>query len=262
VLLRAGDRALLVEPTFSEFRLALGSFGARPVEWRAREADGFAIDLAAVDDARRRTEARVVYLCAPNTPTGCGVPAPAIAELARSSPEATFVVDQSFLSLSEAHADAGVPMPPNVVRVRSITKEHAIPGVRVGYLVGTAELVAAVENSRPAWTTSSMAQAAAIAACEEQAFVAESRSALLFDRGQLQERLAELGLAPLASLTGFFLVRLPRPAELVPRLLARHQLLVRDCASFGLPDFVRIAARPAKDGARLVRALGQELDRC
>jgi histidinol-phosphate aminotransferase len=262
VLLRARDTALVVEPTFSEFRLAVHSLGARVVEWRAREADGFRIALEQVERVRHRAGARVVYLCAPNTPTGSGASAARIADFARAGAGSTIVLDQSFLSLSDDFADADVPMPPNVVRVRSLTKEHAIPGVRLGYLLAVPELVAALERQRPAWTTSAMAQAAAIAACEERAFVAESRRELLRDRRYLQARLGELGLTPLASRTAFFLMRVTRPAELVSRLLERHELLVRDCTSFGLPDFIRVAARPAADAERLIDALGLELLRC
>jgi len=47
--------------------------------------------------------------------------------------------------------------------------------------------------------------------------------------------------------------------ELRTRLLTRHHILVRDCASFGMPDFIRLAARPAPDCERLVAALKEEL---
>jgi histidinol-phosphate aminotransferase/threonine-phosphate decarboxylase len=55
------------------------------------------------------------------------------------------------------------------------------------------------------------------------------------------------------------MVRVPRASELRDRLLARHQIAVRACDSFGLPDFMRLAARPAFDSARLCAALSREL---
>ena len=73
---------------------------------------------------------------------------------------------------------------------------------------------------------------------------------------------AVVGLVPMPSTAGFFLVRTGRASELRQRLLVRHHILVRDCASFGLPAYIRLAARPAADRARLLAALAEEHARC
>lgn len=257
-LVRPGTKVVMVEPTFCELRAAAAAAGAHIAEWRAAPEQGFAIDLDAVASRARTEEAELVYLCTPNTPTGAGLPAADVARWAEAHPRCVVVLDQSFLSLSERFADAEVAMPANVVRIRSLTKDHAIPGVRVGYLIGSRDLVARVEEQRPAWMTSAMAQAAAIAACGHEAFVADSRRKLLADRDELAAELVRIGLPPVPSTAGFFLVRTSRASELRHRLLARHRILVRDCASFGLPDHIRLAARPSADRARLVRALAEE----
>jgi len=259
--LSPGETALIVEPTFSEFRAAASAARAQVVEWRASEAERFAIDLDAASRMIRAHDVRVAYLCLPNTPTGVAVSAASVAGWAEVHARVVVILDQSFLSLCERFADADVHMPPNVVRVRSLTKDHAIPGVRAGYLLAAPEIAARVEEERPAWSTSAMAQAAALAACRERAFVEESRRKLLADRARLVSRLRGLGLSPLESAAPFFLVRAAQAADLRGRLLARHHILVRDCASFGLPDFIRLAARPDPDGDRLVAALEEELRR-
>jgi histidinol-phosphate/aromatic aminotransferase/cobyric acid decarboxylase-like protein len=261
-LLRSGDGVLVVEPTFCEFRAAVRAVGARIAEWRANPGDGFAIDLPAITRVMRAERARVVYLCAPNTPTGTTVAASEIAAWAEDSPHVSIVLDQSFLSLSERFADAAARMPANVIRVRSLTKEHAIPGVRLGYLLAPAGVVALIEQQRPAWMTSTMAQAAAMAACREPSFVDQSRQKILADRERLACQVERLGLSTVGSTTGFFLVRTAHATALRRRLLVRHHILVRDCASFGLPDFVRLAARPEPDIERLVAALREERSSC
>jgi histidinol-phosphate/aromatic aminotransferase/cobyric acid decarboxylase-like protein len=259
VVARPGMTALFAEPTFSEFRRACVASGMNVVEWRARAEDGFALDLAAI--GRRADEARagIVYLCTPNTPTGATLAAAEVASWAEANPARLVVLDQSFLSLSDRADDAGVDVPPNVVRIRSLTKEHAIPGVRVGYLIARAELVARLEEQRPAWMTSAGAQAAAIAAAREQGFVEQSRQRLLRDRARLLVELRTLGLEAFDSSAPFCVVRVGDAAGLRRRLLAGQRILVRDCASFGLPEFVRLAVRPEPDIARLVRALAAEL---
>jgi histidinol-phosphate/aromatic aminotransferase/cobyric acid decarboxylase-like protein len=259
VLVPADRAVLIVEPTFSEFRAAVEATRGRIVEWRASVADGFAVDLAAVTARARACEAAALYLCTPNNPTGRPVRAAAVRALAAALPDVMLIVDQAFLSLSEHHADAVVDMPANVVRVRSLTKEHTIPGVRVGYLIATPAVAAAVEHARPAWSTSAAAQAAALASVLLAAFVADSRQRLLDDRRALAAGLRALGLAPLPSSAAFCLCAVADAAGLRRALLTRHHLLVRDCASFGLPGYIRLAARPAADRLRLLAALREEL---
>lgn len=258
-LIRPGSHVLIVEPTFCEFRAAAERCGAQIHEWRAQAADGFAIDLPAVMAQTRAVGAGVLYLCTPNTPAGTALAAREVAAAAAAHPNVRIVLDQSFLSLSARHADAAIPLPPNVACVRSLTKEQGIPGVRLGYLLGTPALVDRIERERPAWTTSAQAQAAAIAACETGAFVARSRERLLAARVELERGLAALGLWAAPSSTGFLLVRTGAAAALRARLLQRHAILVRECGSFGLPDYIRIAARPRAPRVRLLRALREEL---
>jgi histidinol-phosphate/aromatic aminotransferase/cobyric acid decarboxylase-like protein len=256
-LLAPGQSALVVEPAFAEFRAGAGH--ARVHEWRARAEDGFALDEEAVVESARRREARLVLLGAPGNPTGRGLPAARTAALAAELPQAILVVDESFLALSDDHADARVPLPANVIRVRSLTKEHAIAGVRVGYALATRELAARLETTRPAWSTSAPAQAAAEKAPSLDEFVADCRARLRSDRLALATELRALGLRPVPSSTCFMIVPVADARALRHRLLARHAVLVRDCTSFGLPGHIRVAARPAGQRERLLHALKSEL---
>jgi histidinol-phosphate aminotransferase len=258
-LLVPGASVLVAEPAFCELRIAAERCGARVHAWHASAANDYAIDMEAVLRAAHACDARLVYVCAPSTPTGAPVSAAAIAQAAHVARRIIFVVDESFLSLSERFADARGLLPANVIRVRSLTKEHAIPGVRVGYVVAAPEWIVALEAQRPPWTTGAHAQAAAIAACDLDAFVADSRARLFAARVALEHELRGIGLRALPSSAGYLVVRTGAAAALRERLLTRHRILVRDCASFGMPDCIRIAARDAADRARLVDALAQEL---
>lgn len=258
VWLGPGRRALIVEPTFSEFRAATRAVGAEPCEWRSGPEQGFVVDLGAVGEQARSLGASALYLCSPNTPTGAALPIDQVAELARAQPELSIVLDQSFLSLSERHADADVRLPDNVACVRSLTKDHGIPGARVGYAIARPDLCAAIEASRPAWTTSAFAQAATIACCDCSNFVRDSRQRLLDDRRALERELGGLGVPVFPSVAPFLLARVPQVAALRGRLLERHAIVVRDCASFGLDGFMRLGAKPAPARARLIMALRAE----
>jgi len=257
-LLRPGATALVVEPVFSEFRAAAEAIEARVVEWRASARGSFAVDGDGVAKTAREARADVVYLAAPNNPTGAAFSRAALAALAEAVGESAVVVDQSFLSLSDDHADLAARPSANVLRVRSLTKDHAIPGVRLGYALAAPSVVERLESARPAWATSTAAQAAAIVAAAEHEFIAESRAKLALDRERLSSALRSLGLDPVPSTAPFVLVEVGGAGDLRGRLVARHGILVRDCASFGLPDHVRLAARPAADVDRLAAALSAE----
>jgi histidinol-phosphate/aromatic aminotransferase/cobyric acid decarboxylase-like protein len=256
VLLRDGAPLLVVEPAFSELRAAAVAAGARISSWRAEPSGGLAPDLAAIGRELDRAKPQVLALCSPTSPAGAAVPHDAILSLAFDHPRVTILLDESFLSLSDGSADLDEPLPDNVVRIRSMTKDHALPGVRVGYLLGPPELVRAVDGARQAWPTGTLAQAAALAAVAHEPFVAECRSRLRSDRRALAQGLRALGYSPVPSTAPYLVFDAGDGAALRQRLLAKG-VLVRDCASFGLPAFVRVAARPEPDRARLLAALAE-----
>jgi histidinol-phosphate/aromatic aminotransferase/cobyric acid decarboxylase-like protein len=252
VLLAPGDTLLSCEPTFSELRAAATHAGARVLEWRADERDGFALDVHAIARAARDARARAVALCVPASPVGVLLAPPEIAWLAERIAPALLVLDQSFLALSTRPDDRRVALPDNVVAVRSLTKEHAIPGVRVGFLLAEPALATRIAVARPAWTVGSAAQAAAIAAVAAEDFVAATRARLLADAARLSERLRDAGYVVARSQTPYFVVHVGDAAPFRRELLRAHGVLVRDCTSFGMPAWVRVAARGDAAATRIV----------
>lgn len=254
--LRPGSAVVVAEPTFSEFRSACRAAGANVHEWRARAEAGFAFDLAAIDALVQQSNARLVFLTTPNTPTGTSLSIHDVSRWAQRNPETLVVVDQSFLSLSEDASERDTPLPGNVLLVRSLTKDHAVPGVRAGYVVTTPKRAALIERQRPAWSTSALAQAVAIEAPRLDAFVAECREKLLTDRQDLARELSMLGIDAVPSRTCFLMAPVDDATGVRTKLLTDHRILVRDCTSFGVPGYLRFGARPTADRARLIEALG------
>jgi histidinol-phosphate/aromatic aminotransferase/cobyric acid decarboxylase-like protein len=256
---RHADRArrslVVVDPAFCEPALAAQAVGLDLHRFTTMAADGFAIDVAALIRFARAHAAGAIYLASPQNPTGRLVPTPVLAEIARGLPDVTVIVDEAFLALSHGWAEARVPLPDNVVRVRSLTKEHALPGLRVGALLGPPAVIDALEALRPAWTVSAPALAAAEAAAGLEAFVAGVRARWLGETAALVAEVAALGLRVLPTDTVFALVEVADATRLRATLLAQARVLVRDCSSFGLPGHIRIGGRDGADRHRLVTAL-------
>ena len=251
-LLVAGDRVVIAEPTFSELRVAAAAMGARLVRPRSKS---LRLDPALLARDAEMHGARLLYLCAPNNPTGEYLRPTQVRALAERCPRTTIVLDQSFLALSDHADDARVALPDNVLAVRSLTKEFACPGLRIGVCVGTAELIARIEAMRPTWPTSAPALAAITASAGEARFVRDSWQRMRADRDALTVALTARGLSPLPSATGYQLVPLDGEASWLQERLLEHGVLVRDCASFGLPRHVRLAALPEAAHTRLCAAL-------
>lgn len=252
------SRVVIAEPTFSEFGFAAGAAGALVERVDAFAVDERRLDVAAL--ARASRGAAALYLCSPNNPTGEHVPLSAVRTLAALLPQTLVVLDQSFLALSDHAYELGDVLgqhvlPDNVLRVRSLTKEFACPGLRIGLCVGAPALIGRVEAQRPTWATSSPALAAIALAAREHAFVSESWLRLRADREAVAALLRARGFAPRTSDTTYQLVPLRGEASHFAERLTRAGVQLRDCTSFGLPRHVRIAALPAPARARLSHAL-------
>ena len=256
---RAGDTVLVPMPTFGEYARAAALCGARVLQGIAAPP-AYALDPGAIAAAVVQHRPRIAFLCVPNNPTGQPLTRDDVRRVADACAAAgtLLVVDQSFDAfLSEPLGTPALPGHPVVIHLRSITKDHALAGVRAAFAVGPAHLMAAVERGRVPWAASTLAQAAAVAALSDEglAHAAATLPRLRAERERLESAFARLRMPTVRSATHFVLAAVGDAARLAARLRAEHALRVRDCASFGLPGHIRVAARTPAENAELIRAL-------
>jgi len=256
-----GKPLLTVSPTFSEPEAAAQALGIAVARVDMPEETGFAFDVARITAAIVRTRPFAVYLCQPNNPTGVALPGAQLSELIASHPSVPFIVDEAFLSLSTRHEDVHLPLPINAIRVRSLTKDHGLAGLRVGYAVCARELAELVEAQRPPWMISAPAQAAIIATMANRDHVALVRQQLLAHKDALVAELHALDIATLPSETTFFLARVHDADALRDFLLREHAVLLRSGSTFGLPHYIRLPACLPLARTQLIAALRAALER-
>ena len=258
------QQALIVGPTYADYRDGCRRNGVPLAFWPAPAEDGFQPDLSAVADAARDCDA--VYICNPNNPTGALVEGEALRAFSRQFPDKTLIVDESYLPFvddPERHSLL-VDRPDNVLVLHSMSKIFRVPGLRIGFAAGAAHLIKRLRHYALPWNVNAVALAAvqfllrADPALED--FVQRTRRQLRAQREAMTGRLSAIhGVRCFASATGFFLVRLPDPhrSHAVCRQLARQKILVRDCANFdGLSDrFIRISLQDGTRNAQCIRAL-------
>jgi len=252
--LRAGDQVLIVGPTFGEYGRVAALMGAHLEKWTARPEREFAVEPEAVGRCLQQLAPRLAFVCNPNNPTGLTLPPEIIQAWAEAHPRTLFVVDEAYLAFAPGLHSALTANADNILVLRSMTKDYALAGLRLGYAVGHASLVAALGQVRPAWNVNALAQAAGVAALGDEAHLRATLDALSQAKEKLVIALRKLGLSPLSSAVHFFLVNVGGGCVFRRRLL-REGILVRNCASFGLPKYVRIATRRPEENARLVAAI-------
>ncbi|MBI4787764.1 MAG: histidinol-phosphate aminotransferase family protein [Chloroflexi bacterium] len=255
--LRAGDRVLVVAPTFGEYAAASAIMGAEVVAWRARPEADFALDLDALSHVADACRPRFIFLCNPNNPTGKYVAREVIERILTACPDALLVLDEAFIRFVRDRWDSRALLAnDNLVILRSLTKDYALTGLRVGYALASPSVTEALEKVQPPWSVNTLAQVATVAALGDEKHLRDSLAAVARAKEDLANDLTQLGLATTPSQTNFFLLRVPAASEFAARLRG-HKILVRDCTSFGLPNFVRVAARKPEENARLVAAVRQ-----
>lgn len=249
--LRPGDTALVVAPCFGEYARAALACGARVVAWDAAESDGFALSVAAAADAARRCGAAVGFLARPANPTGVAVPREAVLELVAATPTTTWVVDEAFLDFCDDRRSVAGG---EAVVLRSLTKDLALPGLRVAALDAPSRVAAALLALTPPWCVSTAAIAAGCAGLADTAHREATRRASTAGRAALHRALQELGLRTTDAAADYVCAQVGDDAAAVAAIRSQG-VLVRPCTDLGLPGWIRIGVPHPSHVARTVAAL-------
>ncbi|WP_368904830.1 pyridoxal phosphate-dependent aminotransferase [Taklimakanibacter lacteus] len=236
---------------YPTFNFHVNGYGGRLVTtpYRADREDPQALlDLA------KREKARLIFFANPDNPMGSWWPAPAVEALIRDIP------DHALLILDEAYGEFAPPgtLPPldtgnpKLLRFRTFSKAYGLAGARIGYVIGEAELIKCFDKVRNHFGVNRLAQAAALAALADEAYLRE----VVAKVGRARQRIGAIagaeGLRPLPSATNFVTIDCGRDGAHAKRLLD---------ALIGLGIFVRMpGVAPLNRCMRVSAAPDDELD--
>lgn len=248
--------AVIFAPTFGEYEAACRLQGVTPIA--LSPSDGFHWDVQAAIDRITAERPSVVFLCNPNNPTGVYLGEQEVASIADALRDiGLLVLDEAYVSFVE---DRWVSLPmPNVVLLRSMTKDYALTGLRLGYMLASMDVIERVRRFQYSWSVNAPAQAAGIAALSDPEHVEKGREEVRSGRDYLQDAAHSLGIEYVPTTVNFLMMRVGDATGLRLKLLTEYRICVRDCASFGLPEYVRVGIRRMDDNRKLVEALKQVL---
>lgn len=253
------------ESVFSQHAFAVYAIGTQAVGATARVAPArdFGHDLDAMASLiNART--RVVWIANPNNPTGTWVDRDRLYDFLRQLPDTCVaVVDEAYTEYVEdpAFPDASLWLEklPHLIVTRTFSKVHGLAALRVGYGISHPHIADLLNRARQPFNVNSIAQAAAIAALEDDAHIRASLTINREGMRQLEAGLSQLGLGFIPSVGNFITVDLGRPASPIDQALLRLGCITRPVANYGMPNHLRVTIGTEAENARLLTALATVL---
>lgn len=259
--LNEGDETIAGIPTFGWYKTVTeiqgGKFVGVPVK-------NFHVDLDAIASAVT-PKTKIIWLCNPNNPTGTIFTAGELDSFLKKIPDdilvvldeayIDFVLEDDFpdsLSVVKSHA--------NVVSFRTFSKLEGLANFRVGYAIGNKDFISLISKVKMPLNVSGAAQAAALAAIEDDDFKNLTIQNAASQKKIYYEFFEKNGLEYVKSNTNFIFFDVGREAKPVVELLLQNGILVRDGAEYGFPTMIRLSIGTPEENEKVISALGKILD--
>ncbi len=255
IYFRQGDAVLIMEPTYGEYEVACRIAGSRPVKYRALEKEVFSPNIDEVIKVIRQQHPRAVFICNPNNPTGKYLAQAEIESVMEALGDTLLVLDEAYVAfVGKSWNSLDLIERGNVIIMRSMTKDYGLPGLRLGYAVAPKEIIDNLRLVMPPWNVNIIAQEAGIAALKQEGYLRESLVKVRESKQYLTKELSRLGFSVMPSDAHYFLVKVGNAPE-CRRELLKYGIMVRDCTSFGLKEYIRVSPRTMPECKKLIKAM-------
>jgi histidinol-phosphate aminotransferase len=258
--LNAGDEVIVAHPAFPVYGIVARVMGAVPVEVPLRNHTH---DLEAMAK-RIGPKTKLVFVCNPNNPTGTIVGKKQLDAFVEALPDhVVLILDEAYFEFvnDEEYANAldYIREGRNVVGLRTFSKLYGIAGLRIGYALASPQLTAVMERVREPFPVSRVAEAAALAALDDDEF----KNRVLANNEQSKrffyQSFDKLGLSYARTHTNFVFVDLGTDAKEAARALLERGYLIRPGTPWKHPSFLRITFGTMEENRGFIDALAEVL---
>jgi len=256
VLLQPGDEAVLPQPSFLFYEIMIRCSGAIPVE--VPLIDNFT-DLDGMLD-RIGPQTRLVFLTNPHNPTGALIAKEALDDFVTALPEnVVLILDEAYIEFVRApscpscmdYLDSGKM----VVGLRTFSKAYGLAGLRIGYGLMPSYLAELLNRVRQPFNVNSLAQAAAVAALEDEGFLKDTVNLVSAELDFIYDALDNVGIEYWKSQANFLMIKVGKNANEVFEDLLKQGIIVRSMTSYGYPDCIRVTVGLHDENVRLLEVL-------
>jgi len=255
-----GDEAVMGHPAFVVYRSVCQAVGAQIREVSLKD---FTHDLRGMLKAvTART--KLVFLGNPNNPTGTYVSPTDLDDFVRAlPPDVILVVDEAYREYIPRYLQPDflryVREGRYLLALRTFSKAYGLAGLRIGYGIGSTEMVELLNRVRQPFNVNTLAQKAALAALDDAAHLEETLRITEAGRKTMRSRLDALGLVTIPSVTNFILVNVGVEGKAVADALLRNGVIVRSMEGYGLPTYIRVTVGTPQENSRALQALAEVL---
>ncbi len=249
------DPVLIPQPTYGEYEVACQLVDSRILKQPTLKKPDFQLDVPETLKLIQKYQPKGVFLCNPNNPTGQYMSKVQVEQIMSSTKESLLILDEAYIAFTEnGWSSQDMVNLGSLIVLRSMTKDYALAGLRLGYAIASEPIITVLKHVCPPWNVNTPAQKAGIIALNADSYLKECTAKIRKARDFLIKELELLGLPPLPSQTNFFLVKVGNATAFRQSLL-KKSILVRDCTSFGLPQYIRLAPRTLPECQKLIEAL-------
>lgn len=255
-----GDNTVTSEHTFSEYTFATVLFGGK-VKYAPMQDGRFDLSkiLELVD-----SRTKIVFLCNPNNPTGTSFGEKEFRSFMEQIPSSVLVVsDEAYREYVERpdfpDSVRMIPQYPNLVVLRTFSKIYGLAGLRVGYGVGSREVIADFYKTKTPFNVNLLAQEAALAALDDEEFVRHSVETNRKGKEYLYREFERLGLKYYPSDANFVCVHVGRDSMEVFQTIMDLGVTIRPLRSFQLDQWIRVTVGTEEQNKKFVQCLEQAL---
>lgn len=260
--LAPGLSSVFSQYAFAVYYLVTQAIGAEPRIAQAHAPDHampYGHDLDAMAEQVTPTT-RLVFIANPNNPTGTWLGQAELETFITRLPEQVLVVlDEAYTEYVEDEnypdAIAWLSQFPNLIVVRTFSKAYGLAGLRVGYAVSHPQVADLINRVRQPFNVNIPAQAAALAALDDDEHLQRSRHFNRQGMRQLQQAFDGLGFSYLPSMGNFLCVQMDQPGLSVFQALLHRGIIVRPVDNYGLPNFIRVTVGSESENNLFIKAL-------
>ncbi|HET7420240.1 MAG TPA: histidinol-phosphate transaminase [Candidatus Dormibacteraeota bacterium] len=202
--------------------------------------------------------ARLKFVVNPNSPTGALFDRDAVEAVVAAS-SGVIVIDEAYVDFAPHSCLHLLDRYPNVLVLRTLSKSYALAGMRIGFALGSQELIEALDSVKDSYNLDRLAIVAAVAAIEDEEHHRRIVDEVVANRRHLSAELERLGFEVVPSSTNFVFVRPPKPAAEVAAALRERKVLVRHYDREPVAGWLRITVGTRDQHARLLTALKEVL---
>ncbi|MFQ5581411.1 MAG: histidinol-phosphate transaminase [Mariprofundaceae bacterium] len=249
-----GDEVVYSARAFIVYALAAQGSGAAGVA--VPESDGLSHDLDAMA-AKVSGTTKMVCIANPNNPTGTlHTPEKLQAFLDRLPRHIIAIIDEAYYEyVTDQLGDSVCQLShPGLVITRTFSKAYGLAGCRAGYAIADAGIVGLADRFREPFNVNFLAQSAAMAALEDEAWVIEKAETCKSERKRLEVALQEMAVLGGHSFGNFVLLRHAK-AGLILQKLEDQGIIPRPLGPYGMLDYLRISVGTRQENERLLKVL-------